>query len=73
MNELTLEELYQRLKQIRKVKENRTKKVSVWFWSKDKQVGACHFDKVGVVVGAGNAWETREENSTMPVLRVNER
>lgn len=72
MNELTLEELYQRLKQMRKVKENRTKKVSVWFWSKEKQVGACYFDKVGVVVGVGNEWETREENSTMPVLRVDE-
>lgn len=73
MNEPTLEELYQRLKQMREVEENRTKKVSIWSWSTEKQVGACCFDKVGVVVGAGNEWETREETSTIPVLRVDER
>lgn len=73
MNELTLEELYQRLKQMRKVKENRNKKINIWFWSKEKQIGACPFDKFGIVVGAGNAWETREENSTIPVIRVDER
>lgn len=41
--------------------------------STEKQVGACCFDKVGVVVGAGNEWETREETSTIPVIRVDER
>lgn len=73
MDELTLEELYQALKQMRKVKTNRNKKVSIWFWTKAKQIGSCSFDKIGVVVGAGNAWETRAQDSTMPVIRVEER
>lgn len=73
MEELTLEELYQSLKQMRRIKENRNKKVNIWFWSKEKQIGACCFDKVGIVVGTVNAWETREENSTILVLRVEER
>ena len=72
MESLTLEQLYQRLKQMRKVKKNRDKKVQIWFWSKDKQIGACPFDKIGVVIGAGNSWETRDEDSTIPVIRVDE-
>lgn len=72
MDALTLEQLYQQLKQMRKVKENRNKKVLIWFWSKDKQIGACPFDKIGVVTRAGNSWETRAEDSTIPVIRVDE-
>lgn len=55
-----------------KVKENRNKKVQVWFWSKDKQIGSCSFDKIGIVTSAGNSWETRAEDSTIPVIRINE-
>lgn len=73
MDELTLEELYQTLKRMRKVKKNRDKKVSIWFWTKAKQVGASPFDKIGVVVGAENCWETRAQDSTIPVIRVEER
>ena len=73
MNELTLEELYQSLKQMRKVKENRNKKVGIWFWTEERQIGSCCFDKVGVIVDAGNYWETRAQDSTMPIIKVEER
>ncbi len=73
MEDLTLEQLYQLLKQSRKKKENRDKKVQIWFWSKKAQKGACVFDKIGAVIDAGNYWETREENSTIPIIKVEER
>lgn len=73
MEDLTLEQLYQLLKQMRKVKKNRDKKVQIWFWSKKAQAGACVFDKVGAVIGAGNYYETREEDSTIPVIKIEER
>ena len=72
MESLTLEQLYQRLKQMRKVKENRDKKMRILFGCKDKQIGACPFDKIGIVTRAGNIWETRDEDSTIPVIRVDE-
>lgn len=31
------------------------------------------FDKVGAVIDAGNYYETREENSTIPVIKIEER
>lgn len=73
MEDLTLEQLYQLLKQMRKVKENRNKKVQIWFWSKKAQTGACAFDKAGAVIDARNYWETREESSTIPVIKIEER
>lgn len=72
-DDLTLEQLYQRLKQMRKVKKNRDKKLQIWFWSKDRQLGACAFDLIGAVVGAGNFYETREEDTTIPVIKIEER
>lgn len=73
MEDLTLEQLYQLLKQMRKVKENRNKKLQIWFWSKKVQTGAYAFDKAGAVIDAGNYWETREESSTIPVIKIEER
>lgn len=73
MHELTLEELYQCVNKMMEVEENRNKKVGIWFWTEERQIGSCCFDKVGVIVGAGNHWETREENSTIPIIRVEER
>ena len=73
MEDLTLEQLYCLLKQMMKVKENRDKKVQIWFWSKKRQAGSCTFDKVGAVTHAGNYFETRAEDSTMPVIRIKER
>ncbi len=73
MEDLTLETLYQLVKKMWKVKENRDKKVQVWFWSSAKQTGACLFDKIGAVVDAGNYFESREETSTIPVLKIEER
>jgi len=73
MEDLTLEQLYQLLKQMRKVKTNRDKKVQVWFWSKSQQIGSCLCDKLGAVVNAGNYYETRAEDTTIPVLKIKER
>lgn len=69
---MTLEQLYQAVKKMYEVEENRDKEVQIWFWSKEKQVGACPFDKLGVATDAGNYWETREQTSTHPVIKVDE-
>lgn len=73
MNDLTLDELYHQVKKMWEVEENRNKTVQVWFWSTAKQIGSCAFDKLGVVIDAGNYFESRYQTSTIPVLKIEER
>ncbi len=69
---MTLEQLFQAVKKMYQDEENRDKEVQIWFWSMERQVGACSFDKLGAITDAGNYWETREQTSTHPVIKVDE-
>lgn len=69
---LTLEKLYQLVSKMYEKKENRKKKVRVWFWSKKNQIGACSFDKLGKITDAANYFDSRAEKTTSPIIKVDE-